>query len=263
MTPAAIVVTLNGGPSLAGFPAFWLRAAVGFDPSAPGATCLRGPYLRVHGSRVPPMNTATPYTLPPSAHAIYVFGRSAGGEDFHAPLAHAPGERVELPLSPAPPVADVERAAHLLATAPWTFAKTMAHNPHEYTQRKHWHDADFAFCVEHIRRWGYRQQYGKGTYVVLDSGDHFHWSMGWPTPSTILINRKPLDGPAVALGEQVFTALDAALVPIPSLPEDFGGVPTAMTICPFFRCGVALFGWPLPDRRPRLRKRRGVSALEV
>jgi hypothetical protein len=254
-----IQVTITGGPRLHSFPSFSVRAVCGFDPSTHGATCLRGPYLRVNGSRVPPMNTPTPYVVPEKAAALYVCGVSSGGPGchFHAPLVHAPGEHVELPLSSAPCQADVERVSRLLAEQDWIFARTMPSNPHWYTVRRKWaRDEDFAWVVEFIRRHGYKQRYGAGWYTVLDVNDHFYWTMGAPLPITILINRKPLAGPVSSEPvDQTFLADDARLLPIPPLPEGFAGLPRAFTSCRMFRWGVATFGWPATDLRPRLRKK--------
>lgn len=99
-----------------------------------------------------------------------------------------------------------ERAGRLLHGHPWVFAKTMAHNPHWYTLRKHWDDAEFVFAVETLRRYGYRHRYDGRWYVQLDVNDHFYWTMGNPIGTldwgwerlnargTTLINRKPLAG---------------------------------------------------------------------
>lgn len=93
---------------------------------------------------------------------------------------------------------DFDRVSALLAAAEWIFAKTMPQNPHEYTLRRDWDDDDFVFVVEYIRKHGYPGSFGGRTYIYLDAGDHFHWTMGAPinnadgTPCTILINRKPL-----------------------------------------------------------------------
>lgn len=94
---------------------------------------------------------------------------------------------------------DFERVGRLLHVHDWVFAKTMAHNPHHYTLRKHWVDAEFIWVVGQIRLRGYRQRFGKSYYTQLDVNDHFYWTMGWPIgtldrpgSSTILINKKPL-----------------------------------------------------------------------
>lgn len=88
--------------------------------------------------------------------------------------------------------AEFEEVRRLLLEHRWIFAKTMPENPHEYTLRKTWDDADFLRVVTFIRRCGYRQKFGKSWYTQLDVDDHFYWTMGAPLPMTILINRKRL-----------------------------------------------------------------------
>ena len=113
--------------------------------------------------------------------------------------------RQDKPPPPPIPPEDFDRVAKLLQQQEWIFAKTMPENPHHYTLRRKWaSDAEFVWTVELIRRHGYRQKYGKSSYTVLDVGDHFYWTMGWPIGSsdwgwdrlnkagTILINRKPI-----------------------------------------------------------------------
>jgi hypothetical protein len=100
----------------------------------------------------------------------------------------------------------LDRVRALLEQQTWIFAKRMPDNPHEYCLRKNFaRDEDFVWVVEQIRGLGYRQKYGKAWYTVLDVGEYFTWTMGWPIGSlaewgwkrlngggTILINRKPL-----------------------------------------------------------------------
>lgn len=95
---------------------------------------------------------------------------------------------------------DFQRVSALLAAQNWVFAKTMSHNPHEYTVRKNWKsDDDFVFVVQYIRDNGYTGKFEGRTYTYLDVDGHFYWTMGAPinkpdgSPLTIIINRKPLD----------------------------------------------------------------------
>jgi hypothetical protein len=91
------------------------------------------------------------------------------------------------------PLADLDRVARLLLVQQWIFAKTMPDNPHWYTLRKNWQrDADFAWTVETIRRYGYEEIYEGRPYTVLDIDDMKYWTMGAPVEETILINRKVL-----------------------------------------------------------------------
>jgi hypothetical protein len=98
------------------------------------------------------------------------------------------------------------RIQQLLESQHWIFAKTMPENPHEYCLRKKWmHDEDFVWTVERIRGLGYRQKWKKNWYTVLDVGEHFYFTLGWPIGTlewgwkrlngggTILINRKKLE----------------------------------------------------------------------
>jgi hypothetical protein len=179
----------------------------------------------------------------------------------HAPLVHAPGETVVLPLTVA---TDAKRRAFarlatLLGDATYVFARTMQ-NPHSYTARRTWsRDDDFVFAVECIRALGYRQKYAPGGYweTVLEVGSHFFWSGYLPISSTHWINRKPLPvGPAAeGLVDQTFVASDARLLPIPPLPDGFAGLPESFTTCRNFQWGVSMFGWPVADIRPRVRKK--------
>jgi hypothetical protein len=101
------------------------------------------------------------------------------------------------------PPADLERVQDLLLAQQWIFARTMPDNPHWYTLRKNWErDADFGWTVETIRRYGYEEVYEGRSYTMLNIDGMTYWTMGAPTPETILINRKYLtpfaDPPATA-----------------------------------------------------------------
>jgi hypothetical protein len=265
-----VIVTITGGQHLQEFASFSLKAVRAFDPSKPGARCLRGPFLRVDGERVPPMNTASEYILPASAAAFYLYGRSARGaaHDVHLPLVHEPGAQVTRPLSFATDAkrADVARLACLLEQAPYVFASTAAlTNPHFYTRRKDWSsDADFEFAVRGCRLYGHREGYvppeaTKIAYseTVFHSGAHFYWS-GWQPPAiTGWINRKPLPRAATAaVVDQSLRVENARLLAVPELPDAWQGLPREVTSSPFFRFGVATFGYEAIDLRPRLLRRR-------
>lgn len=88
---------------------------------------------------------------------------------------------------------DLARLTALLEAAPWTFAKTMPHNPHHYTLRDKWEDADFVWAVEQIRAHGYREMFKGRPYTLFTIGEFKYWTMGNPLPETTLINRKTLD----------------------------------------------------------------------
>jgi len=89
-----------------------------------------------------------------------------------------------------PPAFDAEG---FIARAPWRFAKTMADQPHEYTQRKDNPRDDFEAMVVHIREHGYRERYGRNYYKYLNVGEWRYWTMGWPVTVTIIINRTRID----------------------------------------------------------------------
>jgi hypothetical protein len=97
--------------------------------------------------------------------------------------------------------------AALLEAQEWRFAKTMAHNPHDYTLRKTWADDQaFQAAVRFIRAHGVTERYPcpkRGRkYTVLFLGGWKYWTMGFPldpdprthhSRNTILINRKMVD----------------------------------------------------------------------
>jgi len=95
------------------------------------------------------------------------------------------------------PAADFYRVADLLTNREYTFAKTMAHNPHFYTVRKTWErDEDFVFVVEQMRKYGWVGKFGKTKYTYFDCNGWTYWTMGASinlpdgSPHTIIINRK-------------------------------------------------------------------------
>ncbi len=85
------------------------------------------------------------------------------------------------------------RLTALLEAAPWTFAKTMPHNPHHYTLRAKWAEADFVWVVEQIRAHGYTERFKGRAYTLFAVNGFKYWTMGNPLPETTLINRKTVD----------------------------------------------------------------------
>lgn len=82
---------------------------------------------------------------------------------------------------------------YLLEGSNWIFAKTMVHNPHEYTLRKSWDDHDqFEAVIKYIRQHGYTGYFRGRGYIQLNLGNHYYWIMGIPIERTTLINRKKL-----------------------------------------------------------------------
>lgn len=80
-------------------------------------------------------------------------------------------------------------------THEFQFAKTMKENPHWYTLRKTWDDAEFDSFVLDIRRYGEIRYFGRWPYVHLDLGSWTYWTMGYPVEQTTLVNRKRIVWP--------------------------------------------------------------------
>jgi hypothetical protein len=241
-----------------------LKAITRFDPTRQGRRCLRG-----SRGYVPPMNTEVRVVLPHTVKAVYLFGKSshAPAEDVHCVLVPSVGSEHILPLTLASPEkdADVARLTRLLEAAKFQTAFTMPLNPHGYTRRETWaSDEEFEWAIRAIRRYGRKQGYvppdsddGKVVYseTIFEYGTHYVWT-GWqPPPITGWINRKVVETPVEPrVVSQTLTIRDATPMIIKPLPLDFGGLDPTVTQCPFFRCGVELFGWPVPEKQPRRRK---------
>jgi len=76
----------------------------------------------------------------------------------------------------------------------WIFAKTMPHAPHWYTLRREWYNDElFNEIVTLIRRYGYKERYGRTWYTKFNINGMKYWTMGAPIPKTILINRAHVD----------------------------------------------------------------------
>ena len=74
----------------------------------------------------------------------------------------------------------------------WQFARTMPHNPHEYTHRAWGHEETFLRIVQHLREHGRQEVYGGDLYTYYVASGYKHWTMGGDLMSTILVNRKPV-----------------------------------------------------------------------
>jgi hypothetical protein len=85
----------------------------------------------------------------------------------------------------------VGHAALRLYRHKWTFAKTMAANPHWYTLRVDWFagDLDWHVMVQYIRDQGRKMRFGKTDYTVWDLNGYRYWSMGDHLDRTLVINR--------------------------------------------------------------------------
>jgi hypothetical protein len=87
-----------------------------------------------------------------------------------------------------------EEFAAFVAQAPWRYAATMPHIPHEYTLRRQHDPVVFEAAVRFIRKHGYQARWGRAirTYFNLDCKRY--WTMGAPVEQTIVLNRADLEG---------------------------------------------------------------------
>jgi hypothetical protein len=102
-------------------------------------------------------------------------------------------EAVEEHIAPDPlSFEDVERWGQAVF---FSFARTMASNPHMYAARKRCDDAMFERVARFVQENGYPQKYGGHDYTVLDvdlhGEPHFVWTMGSPPSETAVLNCKP------------------------------------------------------------------------
>jgi hypothetical protein len=102
-------------------------------------------------------------------------------------------EAIEEHIAPDPlSYEDVERWAQ---TVFFSFARTMASNPHMYAARKRCDGAMFEKVARYVQENGYLQKYGGHDYTVLDvdlhGEPHFLWTMGSPPSETVVLNCKP------------------------------------------------------------------------
>lgn len=79
----------------------------------------------------------------------------------------------------------------LLFAHTWTFAKTMAHNPHFWTTRADWQYGaeNFQAVVQYIRDHGRTMRFGRYDYTVWDLNGWRYWTMGDHLDRTTIINR--------------------------------------------------------------------------
>jgi hypothetical protein len=102
-------------------------------------------------------------------------------------------EAVEEHIAPDPlSFEDVERWGQ---TVFFSFARTMASNPHMYAARKRCDDAMFERVARYVQENGYPQRYGGSVYTCIDvdlhGEPHFLWTMGSPPSETVVLNCKP------------------------------------------------------------------------
>jgi hypothetical protein len=86
-----------------------------------------------------------------------------------------------------------DQLVEVLESKKWTFAKTMPHNPHYWSQRRDWNSyQEFENAVLAIREYGVKQVYWRREYVCFFAGDFKYWDMGDPLKKVTIINRKNL-----------------------------------------------------------------------
>jgi hypothetical protein len=103
-------------------------------------------------------------------------------------------EAVEEHIAPDPlSYEDVER---WVQTVFFSFARTMASNPHMYAARKRCDDAMFERVARFVQENGHPQKYGGHDYIILDVDLHgepcFVWTMGSPPSESQILNCKPV-----------------------------------------------------------------------
>ena len=83
-----------------------------------------------------------------------------------------------------------------VVSAPWRFAKTMAHMPHEYLVEGKVPDPDaFARFVAHIREHGFKAYWRTSLNTYLELDGWRYWAMpGRGDSSITIINRERLPG---------------------------------------------------------------------
>jgi hypothetical protein len=78
-----------------------------------------------------------------------------------------------------------------LASQKWTFAKTMAAIPHEWTARPKTSPGDIEFqsAVIALRQLGKPRKFGRREFIYYTANGFSHWTMGAPVGATTIINR--------------------------------------------------------------------------
>jgi hypothetical protein len=72
----------------------------------------------------------------------------------------------------------------------FTFAKTMASIPHEWSEVKEWHSKElFRDVVVYIRNNGVKEKFFKKEYTYFYANGYKYWTMGNPLETTRIINR--------------------------------------------------------------------------
>jgi len=72
----------------------------------------------------------------------------------------------------------------------WTFAKTYAATwPHEYIVRDRVDEDLFIQIVQHIRTYGYEENFYRKLITYFDEDGLVYWTMGAPIEETVIVNR--------------------------------------------------------------------------
>jgi len=72
----------------------------------------------------------------------------------------------------------------------FTFAKTMASIPHEWSEKNEWHSEKlFKDIVVYIRNNGVKEKFHKKEFTYLYLNGYKYWTMGNPLETTRIINR--------------------------------------------------------------------------
>lgn len=85
---------------------------------------------------------------------------------------------------------ELDRCIGFIESSRWTFAKTMANIPHEYTKRDGTKSiAEFEWFITMINKFGERKRFYSKTFKYLTIGKHKYWAMGVNPKERLLINR--------------------------------------------------------------------------
>ena len=76
-----------------------------------------------------------------------------------------------------------------IASAKWTFAKTMPEWPHEYIVRERVDENLFLQLVRHIRTNGHEEAFYTETYIYFEEAGMLYWTMDALISETSIINR--------------------------------------------------------------------------
>jgi len=96
---------------------------------------------------------------------------------------------------------DLAEVKDKFAEATWIFAKTMPHNPHEYTLRKNWTGkdpyGDFLRVATYLRMFGEFEEFGGVMWRITKIGEYKYWCCAFDNTNekVDLINRAKILNP--------------------------------------------------------------------